>query len=286
MLCFMSFVLREIDHHDLEKTDSQPSCRLVLGGYSYGSLIASCLPPLELVSMLFQQVQDGSAESEIKIRAEQLARDLAGYVELHRAGVLGSRPTESPSSPSRGLLVGGYESETANRRVSRETSRKSLDAEKIRRSVDRTRQRILARTKSDQSIHTAPTPARVQSLSIVMPKIAYLIISPILPPISGFTTMFSKPTFERLDTQTQKIKVRDTTSKDEKFLRTPTCVIHGTKDVFTPSRKVQKWALGLKDKAGVSFRADEIEGAGHFWIEEDAPRRLQVSITGWSSSFE
>jgi hypothetical protein len=241
--------------------------------------------------MLFHQVQEGSAEAEIKHRAEQLGKDMVSSLETHKAGASGrgrsdSRAQISPSSPSRGLLVGGYESETANRRVSRETSRRSLDAEKIRRSVDRTRQRIIARTKSDQSIHAAQLPLRGQGQGLMAPDIAYLIISPILPPISGFTTMFSKPTFERRDLQSQKVKVKDSTSKDEKFEQHPTCVIYGTKDGFTNSRKVQKWAEGLREKAGASFQSSEVDGAGHFWNEEGVPQRLQTSIASWISSLD
>jgi hypothetical protein len=241
--------------------------------------------------MLFHQVQEGSAEAEIKHRAEQLGRDLVGYLEMHKVGVSGrdrsdSRTQMSPSSPSRGLLMGGYEFETANRRVSRETSRRSLDAEKIRRSVDRTRQRMIARTKSDQSIRAAPLPARTQGAGMVAPDIAYLLVSPILPPISGFTTMFGKPTFERRDMQTQKVTVKDSTSKDEKFEQHPTCVIYGTKDGFTSSQKVKKWAGGLREKAGASFQSSEVEGAGHFWTEEGAPQHLQTSIGRWISSLD
>ena len=291
MLCYMNFVVNEMSKTDEGSSGHLDPPLLILGGYSYGSLITSCLPPPELVDMLFQDVRDGSAESEIKQRAEKTGRDLLGYVDMHRNGTLSrgrssKRTPQSPSSPSHGVAMGGYESEAANRRISRESSRKSLDMEKIRRSVDRTRQRIMTRTKSDHDIHTPPTPIPYLTPKATKPEVAYLIVSPVLPPVSGFTTMFTKPTFERVDRQTGKIFMRDTASKDNKFVASPTCLIYGNKDMFTSSKKVQKWARDLSSRAGPSFSSYEIEGAGHFWTEENVSQRLQESIAKWISTLK
>jgi len=108
-----------------------------------------------------------------------------------------------------------------------------------------------------------------------------LLVSPILPPIAGFTTLFTKPTFERRDKQNQKITVRDQSSKDEKFATRPTCLIFGSRDSFTSSKRLQKWSSGLQSQAKSTFCSNEIEGAGHFWTEADAPRQLQASIANW-----
>lgn len=291
MLCYMNSVLAEIGHDVPESHGGHHVPKLILGGYSYGSLIASCLPPVELVSMLFQQVQEGSAESEINHRAEKLARDLVGFIEAHHPESLDrGRPrdqvVDSPSSPSRGLAMGGYESEAASRRISRDFSRRSLDTEKIRRSIDRTRQRILARTKSDQDINFPSTPCTNPANRSPAPTIAYLLISLILPPASGFTTMFMRPTFERRESQTQKIVVKDTSPKDEKFAQTPTCLIYGAKDLFTSSKKLQKWARERQSQADSMFTTHEIERAGHFWVEGDVDQRLQASIASWLVSLE
>lgn len=264
---------------------------LVLGGYSYGSLIASCLPPLELVSKLFCDAREGSAECEIKQRANEIGRDFVGYLRAHRGSTVSrgrstNRAHGIAFSPSQGVTMGGYESEAASRRIGRETSRRSLDTDKFRRSIDRVRQRVLARTKSDQDVHPPASSVLHESCKKTKPSVAYLIISPVLPPISGLTTLFTKPTFERSDMRTGIIVVKDTSTKDEQFLKHPTCLIYGSKDMFTSSKKVQKWAQHLSSRAGQSFYSHEVEGAGHFWTEEHVAQRLQARLTSWLSTLE
>ncbi len=244
-----------------------------------------------MILTLFHDVEEGSAECEIKQRAKQVGRDLVGYIQANRSSTLSrGRNIEgvhgAHSSPSQGVALGGYESEAAGRRVSRESSRRSLDTGRIRRSIDRTRQRIMPRTKSDQNIPPPSNPVPYQSCGETKPDFAYLIISPILPPISGFTTMFTKPTFERSDFRTHKTVVKDSSSKDAKFLQFPTCLIYGSKDTFTSAKKVQNWTRGLKTKAGQSFCSYEIQGAGHFWTEERASQRLQSSLASWLSTLK
>ncbi|KAF4627266.1 hypothetical protein G7Y89_g10886 [Cudoniella acicularis] len=134
--------------------DSEP--RLLLGGYSYGALIASCLPSI-LGAMLapFQNPQPGSAHAEIRLRAESLAMQqnevinsqisslLSAY--RHRRGrslqfdeLLTSPKTRKANG---GVRMGGEED---LRRASHDShrSRNSFTAEtheRVRRSVDRVR---------------------------------------------------------------------------------------------------------------------------------------------------
>ena len=291
MLCYISSILNEMTHSKGGSSGHQQAPPLILGGYSYGSLIASCLPPLELVSQLFCDAREGSAECEIKQRANVVGRDFAGYLNVQRGStVSGGRDTDRahgiPSSPSQGVAMGGYESDAASRRISRESSHKSLDTDKFRRSIDRVRERVLARTKSDRDVHPPASSVLHEGCTETNPSVAYLIISPVLPPISGLTTMFTKPTFERRDMRTRKIVVKDTSTKDEQFVKHPTCLIYGSKDMFTSAKKVQKWAQDLSSRAGQSFCSHEVEGAGHFWTEEHAAQRLQASLTSWLSTLD
>ena len=220
-----------------------------------------------------------------------MGRDLVAYIELHIDGTFArgretGRSHRSVSSTSHGLAMGGYGSEAAGRRISRESSRRSLDTKNIRRSMDRTRQRVLARTRSDQDVPTPRPPISKSSCNDLDFEVAYLIISPVLPPVAGLTTMFSKPTFERNDPLTGKLVLKDKSPKDEKFGTSSTCLIYGTKDMFTSSKKVEKWAQDMSSRAGHRFCSNEIEGAGHFWTEENAPQRLQSIIATWLSTLE
>jgi hypothetical protein len=282
----MNYVRAELDQRDDETASSQSGSRLILGGYSYGSLIASCLPALELLSPLFQEAKQGSAESEIKQRAEQMGTDLVAYIEMQKNGSLGrgrsdKQALSATSSPSHGIAMGGYTPEAAARRVSRESSRRSLDTERFRKSVDRTRQRLMIRTKGDQELHTTSTPEEHPAAMMFEAEVAFLLISPILPPIAQFTTMFTKPTFERKDPLTHKTIAKDTSPRDEKFAVSPTCLIYGNKDVFTSASRTQKWVRRLSSRPGANIKYHEVDGAGHFWTEIDAPQQLQASIGSW-----
>ena len=289
MLCYLNFVVNETRQSADGAPQTLANPLLILGGYSYGSLIASCLPPLDLISLLFHEVKADSTECEIKQRAKQMAPDLIAHLEIRRDRSLSrgrstKRTRDTGPSPSQGVVMGGFESEAAARRISQESSRRSFDINKFRKSIDRARERVLARKKSDQDVDPAASLVLHEICSEIKPSIAYLIISPVLPPVSGFTTMFTKPTFERSDTWPRRIVVKDTSTKEEKFLKHPTCLIYGSKDMFSSSKKVQKWAQDLSSRAGQSFFSHEVEGVGHFWTEEHAAQRLQANLTSWLST--
>ena len=308
---------------------------LILGGYSYGSLITSCLPDHALVSGLFHnaEVDVDLTEIEIRGRADKAGRDLAAYFSVSEQEVLGRGraslriPPTNASPMKRSIAMGGYESSEAeaaavSSRASRESSRVSLSfeggSERMRRSMDRTRHKIRTHINSS-SVDSDPSSAVTGTTStpispdvpavVVSPinnkvgggvstfkiphlEIAYLVVSPLLGQVSMFTTMFSKPIFEMRDGRTGKVSTKDASSdRDDKFTRAKrkTCFIWGTKDVFTPSKKVTKWVDGLKKKSDEAARggetgrvtSHEIQGAGHFWVEEGAMKGLLDGVKAW-----
>ena len=261
---------------------------LILGGYSYGSMIASCLPPLEIVEQVLRTADEDSAANEIKLRAHNIGRDLAAFIAMHRDGTFlrgrqSSRNSEPTGSPGHKLKVGGYESEAASSRVSRESSRRSLDTERIRHSIDRARHKFRIRTKSGESTKSVRSVAEADEKTIdrIEARIAYILVSPLLGPIIGLTTMFRRPSFELRDSATGHITMSNTSTDDSKFLTRPTCFIYGTRDHFTSHKKLRKWADALHGQASSTFASYEIDGAGHFWTETGVSARLRSSVANW-----
>lgn len=251
---------------------------LVLGGYSYGSMIASHLPSSDVVVDLFKSAEQDSSETEIKRRAEDLSRDARAYLSMHAA-----QPTQSPGrgrgrgqgmKPRPEVIMGGYDSDAAGKRVSRETSRKSIDAEKIRQSFDKVRRKISSQASSTSTPSSAAVPT--EEALMILPEVAYLIVSPILSVTAGLTTMFSKLKFT--------VRGRDIgPSLDEEFHELtahPCCCIYGNKDSFTSARKLRRWTEELQSRANSRFTAIEAD-AGHFWHETAGIVRLRQGLSGF-----
>jgi pimeloyl-ACP methyl ester carboxylesterase len=306
MLCLANAVVSATHAADSATPTSAPAQQpptraptLILGGYSYGSLIASCLPSYEIVDSIFTQAGPGSTEAEIRNRADKAGRDLLAYFAMSRSGSIGRgrsslRVSDIDSSPKRNVAMGGYDSsEAASRRISRDSSRVSFDGEKVRRSLDRVGQRIRAQVSSSErdspaEIHTptVETPSELVSPAreeLVKVQIVYLLISPLLGSVSLATTMFSRPTFELRDRKTGRVRIKDTLRQEDKLVDRKTCIVFGTKDVFVAERKARKWAEGLSARnRQVSW--SQIEGAGHFWIEKGAMDGLLRVVQAWLPS--
>ncbi|RMZ79217.1 hypothetical protein DV738_g3527, partial [Chaetothyriales sp. CBS 135597] len=285
MLAFINATKAQLTGEESQDVEETIQPLLVLGGYSYGSMIASSLPPIDLVQALLGNTPEGSTEYEIKSRADQLGKDYAAYVKLQREGSSiraqggshASHTSEVNSPPGR---MGGYRSEEANRRISGQSGRSSVDrGNSVRRSLDRVRQRLgKNRDMLAGSIANPDHSTRQQASGC--PTVAYLLISPVLPPVSGFTTMFSKPSFERqLPGSTRQLK--DESASQDKFQKCATCIVYGGKDQFTSSKKIKKWTHELEERSANPslLCAQEVEQAGHFWVE--APGRLQAIVGQW-----
>jgi hypothetical protein len=140
--------------------DDSRELLLVLGGYSYGSLITAHLPPLSILLSPFSAPELGSAASEIRLRGQNLA-------ETQNALLLAySKPNSPVKSPRKSVILdgrkgreslsairmGGEETHKDVRRASYEAHhRKSMAVvgEEVRRSVERVRS--LGRRRSGES---------------------------------------------------------------------------------------------------------------------------------------
>jgi alpha/beta superfamily hydrolase len=145
-----------------KKLRSKPEESLLLiAGYSYGSLITTQLPNLPAILDLFKQPIIGSAASEIRLRAQQLAKQqndvfirLAARPisksdtevnELHQSHFRGRSLDLMNSrhvSATSGVRMGGEETDATVRRASHDSHRHSLafeTPERVRKSIDRVR---------------------------------------------------------------------------------------------------------------------------------------------------
>ncbi|TKA71933.1 hypothetical protein B0A49_05012, partial [Cryomyces minteri] len=174
---------------------------LVLGGYSYGSLILTRLPPTHQIVLRFAAPPEGSAAAEILLRARKLAlqrNELAHAERPPRGRQLTPSdalrgPRLHPHSQSHSIAVGGEETDAALRRPSRE-SRRSIDG--IRRSFDALPRpmksfKSLRRKSSDRDRDRDRTtsPTTPSAAGSIAASTHYLLVSPLLPPVSLFATL-------------------------------------------------------------------------------------------------
>ncbi len=54
---------------------------------------------------------------------------------------------------------------------------------------------------------------------------------------------------------------------ERKLVQNTTLAIYGDQDIFLPLKRTREWTSSLEKFPGSQFRAHEVSGAGHFWIE-------------------
>ena len=177
-----------------------PNIRLILGGYSYGSLIASHVPTLDVMLDLFQSTtrsENPTPISEIRNKAKQLSRSSLEQLEM-------TQPTEDPD------------------------------------------------------LHAITT------------SISYLLVSPLLPPVSNLLTIFT----------TLSLKVQGWTASKTLPCPNPadqlsthrSLALAGNQDSFVSAAKLEKWSDEIAHMPGSQFQFRIIDGADHFWRENEKAR--------------
>lgn len=249
---------------------------LVLGGYSYGSMIASHLPSVDVIHAVIAARVEGSAEYEIWQRANDLSKAFFGYCEAqqYRGRSHNRHASDQSRSP---VSIGGYDSPDGLHGAGKESPRRSLDVERFKHSMEKVRNKFGYGHDSNQE--KMPGHARLLSnANWLAPNVAILLVSPILGTVSGLTTLFTKLSFEPHGSHMSAVK------QDSNFnilVSSPALILYGSRDRFTSSRKLRAWCDGLKSKSQARFEYCEISKAGHFWIEPGAQDELTMAISHW-----
>lgn len=285
-LCIAFLNVRGISDHISTRSATELDPVLLLGGYSYGSMIAAYLPKIEVVVDCLLNATDGSPEKEIEIRAQELGAAFLGYCETQNLrGRAGSRVSD-PTTPRRGVQTfGGYESPDAARRISRDRSHRKVEVERVRHSVERVRRKLSG--QQNDSRGGAPSggnvdASKVPALTLTLPKIRFLLVSPLLGSVAGLATMFSRLKFERRGKPTGG--VLSSTVPEEALSQHSSLIVHGSSDHFTSSAKVRAWCDSIKSRPGSLLTSSEIEGAGHFWHDGTNEQKLQRVAYDWLGS--
>jgi pimeloyl-ACP methyl ester carboxylesterase len=241
---------------------------LVLGGYSYGSLITSNLPSTDEIASSFTSVDKGTTRAEIMLRAHHLTMQWNEDAKQNLRRSRRSLQATLHASPH-STYYGGEESEPGSRRASRE-SRRSIDF--IRRSSDRSHSKLSTRQYSSEAVSPSWDNDRHPHGELGQPVTCYLLISPLLPPVSMLATMFTKINGSRSE---------NAPDIEDKFQRHPTLAIYGDRDFFTSYKKLRRWAAQYTAEPDSLFTCREISGAGHFWHEDGADAQMRKAIRDW-----
>lgn len=248
--------------------------KILLGGYSFGSLILVRLPSITDMINTFETAEHGTAGAEIFLRARALARQTQRSLqELQLASTIRSQKHMPSNSRSSTITVGGEETDPAERRRSKDSRRRSASA--VRDMPHRIRTHI--RRHSGHHHRSASGDHQPPSLPQRAPRVAvrYLLVSPVLFPLS--TTLLPP------GLAFPKANATDATA-GLLSLKHPTLVAFGDSDHFTSAKKLRQWAERLASESKGRLRWTQIDGVGHFWREEGVAARLEAELVQWMRS--
>ena len=202
-----------------EAEEPSQKTEIVLGGYSYGSLVASHLPDVDTIVNLLRDASGNTAVRAIRTTAESIAARSNGK----------RQPEVQPSAQS--------------------NTSSMLD---------------------DDSLDQLSTSS-----------ISYLLVSPLLPPLSGLLTIFSKLSLDAAAEVSAEGRRVPCPKPADQLCRHRTLAIYGNQDGFTSAKKLRKWSEELSGASQGMFQAREIDGAGHFWREDGVEMEARQSLREW-----
>lgn len=240
---------------------------LILGGYSYGSLILKHLPPMLSILQRFSNPLAGSAVDEILLRARKLS-DQSNLEWINMARDAERERGSSKHEHKTSVIIGGEETSPEQRRRSREVKR-SLD---IPRSLD-FGHRLRSLSHRGRRAGNSTTSLKETEVGLAIPEVRYLLISPLTPPISTLAApaLGQRPWSRSLHANTTSIG---------KFV---SLAIFGDQDLFASAKKIRDWSAYLKAEHGSRFSSVEVSGAGHFWVEKGVEKQLRATLSEWAA---
>ncbi|KMU78989.1 hypothetical protein CIHG_04556 [Coccidioides immitis H538.4] len=238
--------VEEDDYPSVKGEDD--NMKLILSGYSFGSMLATLLPSAVQVVETFSSAEDDSSAMKIRRIALELAREHSLSIRYEVAfhallpvfsrsqGILNARRPATPSGAC------NYQPES----------------------------RVLGRIgKGVEKINPSP------------PDVHYLLVSPILPPVSLFVTMSFFASHKNLSTTVDGSSITGLLP-EEALTSHRSLAIYGDSDFFTSIKKLRDWSRELSSKPNSSFEFLEIRGAGHFWRENGVEFLLKSAIRDFS----
>lgn len=238
---------------------------VILGGYSYGSLILKHLPPVPSILQRFSNPLAGSAVDEILLRAHKLAdQSNLEWINLARDAERERRSKRHEHKTS--VIIGGEQTSPDQRRRSREVKR-SLD---IPRSLD-LGHRLRSFSHRGRKAGISTTSLEQTEIKLAVPEVRYLLISPLTPPISTLAA----PALG------QKLWSRSMATNATSIGKFKSLAIYGDQDIFASAKKIRDWSDHLRAQHGPTFSSVEVAGAGHFWVEKDVEKQLRTALSGW-----
>jgi hypothetical protein len=246
---------------------------VILGGYSYGSLILRHLPPVPSILQTFVTPIVGSASDEILLRARKLAdQSNTAWKELARTQERESRSRRRGHDTKPPVTMGGEETTPEKRRSSRE----------VRRSTDRglsidigNRLRSLSHSHRRHKDDSPPLPLETAAnVPITMPDIRYLLISPLTLPISAIVA----PTLGH------RFWHRSRGGYDDAISKHAALAVYGDQDIFTSAKRIRDWSEQMKATQASQFSSVEVAEAGHFWVEAGMEGKLRSVLKDWEAA--
>lgn len=240
---------------------------VILGGYSYGSLILKHLSPILSILQRFSNPLAGSAVDEILLRAHKLAdQSNLEWINLARDAEHERRSKRHGHKTS--VTIGGEETSPEQRRRSREVKR-SLD---VPRSLD-LGHRLRSLSHRGRRAGNSTTSLEKTEVRLAVPEVRYLLVSPLTTPISTLAA----PALG------QKLWGRVTESTTTSIGRFVSLAIYGDQDIFASAKKTRDWCDALKAEYGPKFSGVEVSGAGHFWVEKGVEKQLRAALSEWAA---
>ncbi|KAJ5675551.1 hypothetical protein N7462_008448 [Penicillium macrosclerotiorum] len=131
--------------------------------------------------------------------------------------------------------------------------------------------------------HVQPSRADGRADDLKFPRgataISYLLVSPLLPPVSQLLTLFTALTVT-VQGQTSD-QARPAGRPADQLSAHRTLALYGDQDTFTSARKLQRWSAELAHLPQSQFRGCQIDGAGHFWREKGVETRARQALLEW-----
>ncbi|KAL2129103.1 hypothetical protein VTI74DRAFT_8220 [Chaetomium olivicolor] len=286
---------------------------LLLGGYSYGSMITCQLPTLQTILSLFDTPEYGSPAAEIRLRAQHLAEMQTTILASAREAAIDHLAPRSPRKHV-GLRVGGDEEGRKSHESRR--SRSAEFEETIRHGVAELMARARKRHGRSHSgqphacsgldgapervehthtpEHLAPIPRMIAFRS------AYLLVSPLQGIITNLATMSlpsplgklwaripagaSKETARGEPVESAVLARTVSPEAEDKLIKNNTLAIYGDRDGFVPVRKLREWASRLQAIQDSKFRAHEVSSANHFWQHRNVAVTLRNAVHAFAES--